>query len=282
MRHLGWLGLAMVLTGLCLGGCETESPADDDSAPVGDDDDSEGDDDDVVDDDDTVGDDDDAAGDVFPPLNDSSGGSGGGSCPAGCAENAGGISYQLIVPNTYHEAAANTFMLVYSGTEGASMMTQNMLQLAAYCGIGDTIIAVIDGAQYNGDAEAGATVLDDVRARYNIDNDRTWLLSESAGTSAGLELGFHLRQSYFAAFWANDVNTADTPGETAAQLGFAPWGNSGPGGDYADANTIVAGMEAAGYRLPADAPYSGSGAGQHGSTDQFIAAVEFFAGKSRQ
>lgn len=46
MRHLGWLGLAMVLTGLCLGGCETESPADDDSAPVGDDDDSEGDDDD--------------------------------------------------------------------------------------------------------------------------------------------------------------------------------------------------------------------------------------------
>ena len=162
------------------------------------------------------------------------------------------------------------------------MMTQNMLQLTAYCGIGDTIVAVLDGVQYNGNGQAGATVLDDVRARYNIDNDRTWLLSESAGTTAGLELGFHVRPSYFAAFWANDVNAADTPSATAAELGFAPWGNSGPGGDYADANTIVSGMEAAGYRLPADAPYSGSGAGQHGSTDQFIAAVEFFAGKSRQ
>ena len=284
MRGLGYLVLVLVVAGLWLGGCDEGGAADDDSAPVGDDDDAvaDDDDDDVADDDDDDVGDDDTVADIDPPLNAGSGGTGGGPCPSGCQESAGGISYQLVVPNSYHEAAANTFLLVYSGTEGASMMTQNMLQLAAYCGIGDTIIAVIDGYQYYGDAQAGATVLDDVRARYNIDNDRTWLLSESAGTSAGLELGFHLRQSYFAAFWANDVNAADTPGQTAAQLGFAPWGNSGPGGDYADANTIVSGMEAAGYRLPADAPYSGSGAGQHGSTDQFIAAVEFFAGKTRQ
>ena len=115
----------------------------------------------------------------------------------------------------------------------------------------------------------------------DIDNDRTWLLSESAGTGAGLQLAFHLRPTYFAAFWANDVNTSDTPGQTADDLGFAPWGNAGPGGDYNDANIIVDGMEAAGYRLPADAPYSGTGSNQHGSTEQFLAAVSFFPGKSR-
>jgi len=121
-----------------------------------------------------------------------------------------------------------------------------------------------------------------VRAAYDIDNDRTWLLSESAGTTAGLELGLDRRPSFFAAYWANDVNAQRTPTYTATELGFAPWGNAGPGGAYADADAIVAGMAAAGYRLPSDAPYSGPGAGTHGDTNQFIAAVEFFVGKTRQ
>ena len=167
-------------------------------------------------------------------------------------------------------------------------MMQNMLQFvdADYAGMGSVIVGILDGSDYFSDGEAGAAdgevMIDDVRSKYDIDNDRTYLLSESAGTTSGLVLGFEVRQSYFAAFWANDVNAAASPGQTAAELGFEPWGNAGPGGDYADANAIVAGMDEAGYRLPSDAPYSGAGSGTHGSTEQFVAAIGFFEGKSRQ
>jgi hypothetical protein len=315
MRRIALLWLASVL--VCLG-CDPEPPytdddddaedddtADDDTADddagdddagdddagdddAGDDDagDDDAGDDDAGDDDagdDDAGDDDagddDTGGPVVPPLYGSSGGSGGGSCPQGCIETAGNTTYHIIVPSGV--PTPTSLLIVYSGTEGDAMMTSNMLQVASYCGIGDTIIAVLDGVAYNGNGGAGASVLDDVRARWDIDNDRTYLLSESAGTTAGLELGFTLRQSYFAAFWANDVVAAGVPGQNAAQLGFAPWGNAGPGGDFLDADAIVAGMNGAGYRLPGDAPYSGPGANQHGSTDQFLAAVSFFAGKSR-
>jgi len=153
-------------------------------------------------------------------------------------------------------------------------MMQNMLQFvdADYAGMGSVIVGILDGSDYFSDGEAGAAdgevMIDDVRSKYDIDNDRTYLLSESAGTTSGLVLGFEVRQSYFAAFWANDVNAAASPGQTAAELGFEPWGN--------------AGMDEAGYRLPSDAPYSGAGSGTHGSTEQFVAAIGFFEGKSRQ
>jgi hypothetical protein len=192
------------------------------------------------------------------------------------------VSFVLIVPSTYKPATPTRMMIVYSGTEGASVMAQNLLQVAGYSKLGDVIFAVLDGKVYNGNAQAGAAALDHVRAAYNIDNDRTFLLSESAGTSAGLELGLGLRQSYFAAYWANDVNASASPAKTAAQLGFAPWGNAGPGGQFAAAAAIVKGMKNAGYRLPADAPYSGAGSGTHGSTQQFLAAMAFFNGKSRK
>jgi len=158
-------------------------------------------------------------------------------------------------------------------------MMSNMKQVAPYFDLGDCLVAVLDGT--SSDADDGAAVLDDVRSSYDVDNDQTWLLSESAGTRAGLELGLSLRQSYFAAYWANDVNAADVPALNAAALGFAPWGNAGPGGDLPDANSIVEGMRDAGYQLPSDAPYSGPGSDTHGSSDQFLAAVSFFAGKRR-
>jgi hypothetical protein len=154
--------------------------------------------------------------------------------------------------------------------------------VSAYVGTTDFVFAVLDGVQYNGNGQAGATVLDDVRAKYDVDNDRTYLMSESAGTSAGLQLGLQLRQSYFAAYWANDVNTSGTPSKDAAQLCFAPYGNAGPGGDYADANAIVNGMKGADYRTPPPAPYDGPGSGTHGATEQFLAALEWFPGKTRQ
>lgn len=220
---------------------------------------------------------------VNPPLGGSSKGSG-GTAPAGGVTLAtpGGVSYRVIVPAGYAPAAPSAAMIVYSGTEGGAVMTQNLMGVAAPYGLGDVIFAVLDGTTYFGDGQAGADVLDHVRSLYNVDNDRTYLLSESAGTSAGLKLGLDLRQSYFAAYWANDVNASATPKKTAAQLGFAPWGNAGPGGQIALATAIVSGMKAAGYRLPADAPYSGPGATTHGSTQQFLAAMTFFKDKSRK
>jgi hypothetical protein len=192
------------------------------------------------------------------------------------------VQYRLVVPAGYAPSRPTPLLVVFSGTEGGAAMTNNLQSVAGYVGIAEFIFAVLDGTTYYGDGAAGEAVLDDVRARYNIDNDATYLLSESAGTSAGLQLGLSLRQSYFAAYWANDVNASAVPARTADELGFAPWGNAGPGGDFADARAIVDGMRAAGYRLPADAPYSGAGAGVHGSTEQFLAACSFFPGKRRR
>ncbi|MCA9671481.1 MAG: hypothetical protein KC503_38050 [Myxococcales bacterium] len=222
------------------------------------------------------------AGSLVPPAGGSSNGSGGSAADHGKTRQAGSTSYILLVPQSYNASKASRAMVVISGTEGMTVMANNLNGLAGQLGLGDVIFAVIDGPATFGNGQACAAVLDDVRARFNVDNDRTYLLSESAGTRAGLSLGLSLRQSYFAAYWANDVNASATPAKSAAQLGFSPWGNAGPGGALATATAIVNGMKSAGYRLPADAPYSGSGSTQHGNPQQFIAALQFFRDKSRQ
>jgi hypothetical protein len=216
---------------------------------------------------------------VEPPLDGSSGGSGGGDSPGGASTTLGGVQVGLLAPAGASTRARVPLLLVISGTEGASTMLSNMRQVADHVGVGDAVIVVLDGRTATaGDA---ARALDAARELYDVDNDRTWLLSESAGTAAGLQLALQDRQSWFAAVWFNDVNTRAEPARDAAALGVAPWGNAGPGGDWPDAEAIVAGMEAAGYRLPADAPYSGAGADTHGSTQQFLAAAGFFADKER-
>jgi hypothetical protein len=214
-----------------------------------------------------------------PPAGGSSGGSGGGAASGDVRMTPTGVTYRVIAPG---DAGPLPAMVVYSGTEGGATMTSNLSMVAGPTGNGGTLFAVLDGVDYYGDGGAGAEVLDHIRAQYDVDNDRTYLLSESAGTSAGLELGLELRQSYFAAYWANDVNASLSPLLDAAALGFAPFGNAGPGGDFADADAIVGGMEAAGYRTPEPSPYDGPGAGQHGSPDQFIAALQWFPGRTRQ
>lgn len=214
-----------------------------------------------------------------PPAGASSGGSGGGAANGETRVTAvGGITYRIIAPGG---AGPHPMMIIFSGTEGGATMTSNIQSLAPALGMTDIIYAILDGVDYWENGEAGAYVLDHVRGMYDIDNDRTYLLSESAGTRAGLELGLSLRQSYFAAYWANDVNARATPTLTATELGFAPYGNAGPGGDWPDANAIVSGMEAAGYRCPAPAPYDGPGSGTHGSSEQFVAAMQWFPGKTR-
>lgn len=206
-----------------------------------------------------------------------------GSFPVnGAAQSAGGVNYFLIVPNTYSSGTPTPLLIVYSGTEGGSQMTTNLRNLGSYTNTSGYIRAVLDGVTYRGNGQAGATVLDDLRAKYNIDNDRTYLLGESAGTTAALSLAFHVRQPYWGAYWANDVNATDSPAQTAAQLGFAPWGQAGPGGQVATATAIVNGMRTAGYRLDATSPYAGAGSGTHGDPNQLVAALNWFYGKSRQ
>ncbi|TET32455.1 MAG: hypothetical protein E3J72_19525 [Planctomycetota bacterium] len=218
-------------------------------------------------------------GPVDPPFGGSSDGSGGGS--GGTTPS--GVNYNLIVPGSYSDGSPNELLIVYSGTEGAGAMASNLRGLGSQY-IGSFICAVLDGPTYRGDGQAGADVLDDVRANYNIDNDRTCLLGESAGTSGAANLS-NLRQSYFAAYWANDITSEISgwsPAKTASELGFAPHGNCGPGGKIALAQEVVDAMAAAGYRLPPDAPYSGPGCNTHGDMTQFAAALQFFPGKSRQ
>ena len=216
----------------------------------------------------------------MPPLGGSSGGSGGGATPGETrTTGTGGVTYRIIAPGG---AGPHPFMVVYSGTEGGATMMMNLQSLAGMTGTSSFVFAVLDGVTYRGNAEAGAHVIDEVRASYDIDNDRTYLLSESAGTTAGLALGLDLRQSYFAAYWANDVNARASPTLTADELCFRPFGNAGPGGDWPDAEAIVSAMQAAGYQTPPPAPYDGPGSGSHGDPSQFIAALQWFPGKSRR
>ena len=214
-----------------------------------------------------------------PPAGATSGGKGGAAASGTAKTTPTGVTYRLIAPGS---GAAQPLMIVFSGTEGGAAMTSNLQSVAPSTGTSAVIFAVLDGTVYYGKGAAGADVLDDVRKSYDVDNDRTYLLGESAGTTAALQLGFDLRQSWFAAYWANDVNARAVPSKNAATLGFAPFGNAGPGGDFADANAIVAAMKSAGYRVPPPAPYDGAGAGTHGSPNQFVAAVSWFPGKSRK
>ena len=216
-----------------------------------------------------------------PVFGGASGGQGGAAPVNGSTVTAGGITYHLIAPSSYAPGTPTPLLVVFSGTEGGAQMTSNLMNLGQ-TGISGFLCAVLDGVTYYGNGAAGATALDDVRAKYDVDDDRTYLLGESAGTTAALELGFHLRPLYFAAYWANDVNASDTPAQTAAQLGFAPWGQAGPGGDLPDAQAIVSAMQAAGYRLPTPAPYTGQGSGTHGDLNQLVSALSFFPGKSRK
>jgi hypothetical protein len=221
-------------------------------------------------------------GSGVPPLGGSSAGTGGAAPVNGTAQQAQGINYLLVVPSTY-AGAPTPVAIYYTGTAGADFITnQFILNATGQTGTGDFVFAVLDGNAYGLDGQAGATVLDDVRSHYNVDNDRTCLISQSAGTTGGLELGFHIRQGWFAAYYIDDVvGIGDSPGQTGTQLGFAPWGQSNAGGNAGLAQALVASMQAAGYQMPNPAPYAGPGATMHGSLDGQLDAMTFMVGKSR-
>ncbi|TET38294.1 MAG: hypothetical protein E3J72_03525 [Planctomycetota bacterium] len=223
-------------------------------------------------------------GNVSLPFGGSSGGTGGSGSGNGLTTSSG-VSYNLIVPSSYGEGSPNEFMVVYSGNEGVGTMTSNLYSIPTRTGTSHYIFAVLDGPTYGTSGQPGSDVLDEVRASYNINNDMTYCLGESRGTGGAANLAFELRQDVFAAYWANDITqaiSAHHPAQTASELGFAPWGNAGPGSQVALAQQVVQEMRDAGYQLPDDAPYSGPGYMDHGSIDQLEAALSFFVGKSRQ
>ena len=79
----------------------------------------------------------------------------------GTTTQAGGIQYRLVVPSSYVAGHATPLLIVYSGTEGGQQMTSNLMQVASFTGSASFIEAVLDGVTYNGNGNAGATVLDD-------------------------------------------------------------------------------------------------------------------------
>jgi len=215
-----------------------------------------------------------------PPLDQSSEGSGGADAALTASLQASGVDYVLLAPTGSAAGHRRAFLLVIAGAEGARGMMNNLQQVAEYGGIDNALIAVV-AASDGVTASDAAVVLDAVRATFDVDNDRTWLLSEGSGTAVGLDLGLQRRASYFAAYWANDVDAQAVAVQRARTLGFAPWGNVGPGGNSSDANGIVGAMRGAGWQTPTDAPYAGSGSSSFGSEQQFLAAVGFFYDKAR-
>ncbi|MHC4660767.1 MAG: hypothetical protein ACYS8W_03675 [Planctomycetota bacterium] len=223
-------------------------------------------------------------GDAEFPFGGSSDGTG-GATGVSSLTTASGVNYNIIVPSSYSESTPNEFMIVYSGTEGISVMTSNLQSIPLRTGTSHFIFAVLDGPTYGDSGQPGSDVLDEVRAAYNVNNDMTYCLGESRGTGGAAQLAFELRQDCFAAYWANDITPAISsyhPAETASALGFEPWGNVGPGGQMSIAEQVVQEMRDAGYRLPDDAPYSGPGSTQHGAIPQMEAALSFFVDKTRQ
>jgi hypothetical protein len=216
--------------------------------------------------------------DLDPPAGESSGGAGGPQGSGVVLQTPTGEEYRIITPNG---PPPYEFLLVLSGVEGGPAMTNNLLSLGGQTGTNHMLRAVIDGKIYFNNETVGERVLDDVRNRYDVDNDRTYLLSESAGTISGLYVGFVHRQSYFAAYWANDINAGTDPVLHADDIGFAPYGGVGPGGEIQGANDLVNRMNAKGYKLPPPAPYDGPGYQTHGDINQFIYALGWFDGKTR-
>ena len=234
-----------------------------------------------------------------PPRGGSSGGTGGQAGLNGDRIDRAGVEYYMFVPANYN-GAPTPFLFVFTGVEGAVQQSLGSLVSPLpgetdflkiwipQVGLSNFIIAIVDSPAYSlkgvkdaALADVGAKVIDDVRSLYNIDNDRSNLLGESMGTSAGETMGFHLRQGWWASYYLNDVVKVDAPAQTAAQLGYAPWSQVGPGGAYNTANSLVANLRTAGYQLPAVAPYNGVGSNMHGSPDQLMEAYRFFAGKVR-
>ncbi len=218
-----------------------------------------------------------------PPYGGSSSGTGGTVPLSGQMQTVdASTTYWLVVPSSYRGGATPLLLFITgNGIDPGPFMAETLYNAGPITGTDDMIRAVIDGRV--GDGHYCERVLDHVRSRYNVDNDRTYLISNSAGTPEGQELGFILRPAWFAAYWVNDLTSVfDAPRTNASALGFAPWGNAGPGGNVGSANEVVAAMRAHGYRLPAQAPYMGPGYERHGSAEQGLASISFMAGKSRR
>ena len=213
-----------------------------------------------------------------PGFADSSHGTGGARPVNGTLLSLGGISYYLLAPPASGQGPLPLLVFI-CGVTGCAPMVATLDAAGGLPGLDRSVRVLFE---HTCAATQIASVMDDLRAHYDIDNDRTYLESESAGTITGIDLGFGLRQGWFAAYWLNDLVTSGAPAKTAAQIGFQPWGSAGPGGNVGAAQAVVAAMESAGYRLPTPKYYDGPGYDMHGSSQQGLASLMFFGGKSRR
>ena len=116
-----------------------------------------------------------------PPLDQSSEGSGGADAALTASLQASGVDYLLLAPTGSAVGHRRPFLLVIAGAESARGMMNNLQQVAEYGGIDNALIAVV-AASDGVTASDAAVVLDAVRASFDVDNDRTWLLSDTVGS----------------------------------------------------------------------------------------------------
>jgi hypothetical protein len=159
-------------------------------------------------------------------------------------------------------------------------MAQNLRQLSSMTGIGNHVIAVLDGRSTR--AADGAAVLEQLRKWYKVDNDQQKVLTESAGTREGLTFALRSNQQDIAATWANDPVAVVAPNQQASALGFTPYGSAGAGQqasrDVQNANSIVNGMQQKGYNTKA--PYIDPNSG-HGTVNGLIEGLKYLRDKKR-
>jgi hypothetical protein len=169
---------------------------------------------------------------------------------------------------------------VFSGVEGKSAMAQNIRQLAATTGVGNHIIAVLDGRSAT--AQDGVDVLTQLRGWYNVNNNAVKVLTESAGTREGLTYALRTGQADVCSTWANDPVAVVTPSKTAAELGFTPSGSAGAGqqaqNDVTRARQIVDGMKNKNYQTKD--PYIDPNSG-HGTVQGLIEGLKYLATKTK-
>lgn len=171
-------------------------------------------------------------------------------------------------------------LIVFSGVEGRTTMASNIRQAAPMTGIGNHIVAVLDGRSAR--ASDGVDVLAQLRAWYDVNNNAVKVFTESAGTREGLTFALRTAQADICATWANDPVAVVTPSKTAAELGFTPYGSAGAGGkastDVQRANQIVDGMKQKNYNTTD--PYIDPNSG-HGTTQGFLNGLRYLAPKSK-
>jgi hypothetical protein len=176
---------------------------------------------------------------------------------------ANGVPYRLHTPVDYTPAVARPLLVGLSGTEGRETYTQ-VFSLVYPTRAAPYVVVVIGGPDVGQSADSGTkvqTVMNEVKALFNIDLRRQYLNTVSYGTVAGLYLGFGVAQDELCALWFTAPIASAEPALSATELGFSPavgtaYGEASPGNAAAAAD-IRSRAQAKGYAPVIDFPRPG-------------------------